>query len=59
VSGGGFYLGLAYVVVLALLLLYVGIIALKLGRLRRQLDEVRDEARDRDEAPAEPERAAA
>jgi hypothetical protein len=46
VSSGGVYLALAYTVVLVLVLLYVGIIAMKLGRMRRDLallGEKRDE----------------
>ena len=50
-SSGGSYLALAYLVVLLLVLLYVGIIAMKLGRMRRDIAALRD-ARDESEAPA-------
>jgi hypothetical protein len=43
VSSGGVYLALAYVVVLVLVLLYVGIIAMKLGRMRRDIALLSDE----------------
>ena len=48
-SSGGAYLAAAYVVVLVTLLVYVGIIAAKLGRLRRQVAELPA----RDERPEE------
>jgi hypothetical protein len=57
VSSGGIYLALAYLVVLALVLLYVGIIALRLGRMRADIASLRA-ARDEAEA-AVPRREAA
>jgi hypothetical protein len=51
VSSGGVYLALAYTVVLVLVLLYVGIIAMKLGRMRRDIAALRD-ARDEAETLA-------
>ena len=56
---GGDYLAAAYLVVLAAVLVYVAIIALKLTRLDRELGELTelarrrrsDEAADREEAP--------
>ena len=50
-SSGGIYLALAYTVVLVLMLLYVGIIAMKLGRMRRDIAALRD-ARDEAETSA-------
>ena len=50
-SSGGIYLALAYMVVLVLVLLYVGIISMKLGRMRRDIAVLRD-ARDEAEASA-------
>jgi membrane protein required for beta-lactamase induction len=50
-SSGGTYLALAYLVVLLLVLLYVGIIAMKLGRMRRDIVALRD-ASDESEAAA-------
>lgn len=41
-STGGFYLALAYTVVLVLVLVYVGIIALKLARMRADIAALRD-----------------
>ena len=52
------YVTAAYLVVLATLLAYVVIMALKLGRMRRELDELAELARTR-EAPVERERAEA
>ena len=48
-SSGGVYLALAYLVVLALVLLYVGIITLRLGRMRADIAALRVA---RDEADA-------
>jgi hypothetical protein len=56
VSSGGVYLAVAYTVVLVLVLLYVGIIAMKLGRMRREIALLRDE---RDEPDARVRRDAA
>jgi hypothetical protein len=49
VSSGATYLALAYTVVLVLLLLYVGIIAMRLGRMRHDIAVLR-EAKDESEA---------
>jgi hypothetical protein len=43
-SSGGMYLALAYTVVLVVVLAYVGIITLKLDRMRRDLSALRAEA---------------
>jgi len=43
VSSGGFYLGLAYMVVLVVVLVYVGIIAMKLARMRGDIAALRDQ----------------
>jgi CcmD family protein len=57
VSTGEKYLFAAYAVVLAAVLAYVVIIALKLGRLERELDELAQQAkarrgeREREKAP--------
>jgi hypothetical protein len=50
-SSGGTYLALAYLVVLGLTLLYVGIIGLKLSRMRLELAALRGRA-DEASAPA-------
>jgi hypothetical protein len=47
VSSGERYLAAAYVVVLAVVLTYVAIIALKLARLRRDVEEAARLADDR------------
>jgi hypothetical protein len=51
----GPYVAAAYLVFLALILIYVAIMASKLVRIARDLDEVADliERRDRAESPAE------
>jgi hypothetical protein len=51
----GPYVAAAYLVFLALILLYVAIMASKLVRIARDLDEVAEliERRGRDESPAE------
>jgi hypothetical protein len=51
----GPYVAAAYLVFLALILIYVAIMASKLVRIARDLDEVAEliERRDRDESPAE------
>ena len=54
-SSGGTYLAAAYVVVLFILLVYVGIITAKLARFGRQLAELRE----RERAEPRVERAAA
>jgi hypothetical protein len=51
VSTGGFYLALAYTVVLAIVLLYVGIIALKLGRMQSDILWLRDTQDEAGEPP--------
>jgi CcmD family protein len=48
VSTGEKYLAAAYLVVFATVLLYVVLIALKLGRLERELAELAALARDRE-----------
>lgn len=42
-SSGGTYLALAYTVVLVIVLLYVGIIASKLGRMRDDIATLREQ----------------
>jgi len=49
VSPGAIYLALAYTVVLVLVLLYVGIIAVRLGRMRDDIAALR-ESKDESEA---------
>jgi CcmD family protein len=48
---GGDYLAAAYLVVLAVILVYVVIMALKLARLDRDLTSIADLARRRNDAP--------
>ena len=48
---GGDYLALAYLVVFAMVLVYVVIIAAKLSRLERELTELGERARARRDAP--------
>ena len=50
------YVTAAYCVVFALVLLYVVIIALKLQRLEREVDELAARVETTDEAPREPAR---
>ena len=50
-TNGG-YVAAAYLVLLALLLIYLGIAAVRASRLERQLQELNDLLRERDEAPA-------
>ena len=54
------YVAAAYLAVFAFVLLYVAIIAAKLGRLSREVDELTELARKRRDAPAgdEPAKAA-
>jgi hypothetical protein len=51
----GKYVAAAYVVFVLLLLIYIGIMAIKLGRISRDLEELADlaEAQDPDLAPVE------
>ena len=49
----GKYVAAAYVVLFAVVLIYVGVMALRLGRMQRELDELRGLARQR--ADGEPE----
>jgi CcmD family protein len=49
------YVAAAYGIVFLVVLVYVLIIALKLGRLERELDELTGRVRDRREAEAEQE----
>jgi hypothetical protein len=51
-SAGEKYLAAAYVVVLAAVLAYGAIISLKLARLSRELDELAELAREREETEA-------
>jgi CcmD family protein len=44
-ASGGDYVAAAYVVFLALILLYVAIMATKLSRIERELDELSSEER--------------
>jgi CcmD family protein len=53
---GGDYLAAAYLVVFVVVLAYVVIIALKLGRLDRDLADLTELARRRQQAAAERER---
>lgn len=48
-TNGG-YVAAAYLVLLALLLIYLGIAAVRAARLERQLKELNDLLRERDEA---------
>ncbi len=62
-SAGEKYLVAAYLVFLALVLIYVGIMAKRLGGMQRQLEELRELAARREddpepEAEREPERVA-
>jgi hypothetical protein len=50
-SAGEKYLAAAYLVLFAAVLLYVALIALKLGRLERELAALAELARDRPEGP--------
>ena len=52
----GKYVAGAYVVFVLLLIVYIGIMAAKLGRISRELDEVADIAERRAAAEKEPER---
>ena len=45
-SSGATYLAAAYVVVLFILLVYVGIITAKLARFTRQIGQLREDAAD-------------
>ena len=47
-SGGDGYVAAAYLVFLALVLIYVAIMALRLGRLERDLAELNELAEQRD-----------
>ena len=47
-SGGGGYVAAAYLVFLALVLVYVAIMATRLGRLERDIAELSDLAAQRD-----------
>jgi type II secretory pathway component PulM len=47
----GKYVAGAYVVFLALVLIYVGIMATKLGRIERELEELNRLAQQREDAP--------
>ncbi len=51
-SSGEKYLWAAYLVVFGTVLLYVGLIALKVGRLERELAELVRVARERAEGPS-------
>jgi hypothetical protein len=46
-TSGGKYVAAAYVVFLALILLYVAIMATKLARIERELDELSSSPEDR------------
>ena len=50
-STGEKYLAAAYLVVFATVLLYIVLIALKVGRIERELAELAALARDRSEGP--------
>jgi hypothetical protein len=50
-SGGGDYVAAAYLVFLALVLIYVAIMAVRLGRMERDLAELNQLADRRDAAP--------
>lgn len=50
-TNGG-YVAAAYLVLLALLLIYLGIAAVRASRLERQLQELNDLLRERDDLPA-------
>jgi hypothetical protein len=53
VSGGEGYVAAAYLVFLALVLIYVAIMAVRLGRLERDLTELNDAAARRETAHAD------
>ncbi|HEX8121662.1 MAG TPA: hypothetical protein VF549_10415 [Solirubrobacteraceae bacterium] len=52
IDGDG-YVAAAYLVFLALILIYVGIMAVRLGRLERDLAELNELAEPREAAPRE------
>jgi hypothetical protein len=51
-SGGESYVVAAYLIFLALLLIYVGIMAVRLGRIERELGELNELASRRPSGPA-------
>ncbi len=53
----GKYVAAAYIVFIALILVYVAIMASKLSRIEREVVEIADIVERRDEAAAAPERA--
>lgn len=52
-SGGGAYVAAAYLVFLALILIYVAIMATRLSRLERDLTELNEAAKVRDRTGAQ------